>query len=88
MTTLPGQAYPVIMSMGTGWRQMGQGRGCWAVGTQLRGQELGFFPQNGVQRPGRLDSWLSNSLALLLPPGSSVLQDAPFPPRPLPSLSF
>lgn len=48
----------------------GAGTGVLGRGTQLRGQELGFFPQNGVQRPGKLDScWLSNSLELLLNPG-------------------
>lgn len=53
MTTLPGPAYPVIISMGTGWGQMGLGRGA-ANHTQLHGQELGFFPQKGVQQPRKL----------------------------------
>lgn len=44
MTTLPGRAYPVIISMGTGSGQRGLGQGVLGDHTQLRGQGPCFLP--------------------------------------------
>lgn len=51
MATEPGRAYPVIISMGTGWGQMGLEQGVLGNPTPLQGQELGFSPQTGTPQP-------------------------------------
>lgn len=90
MTTLPGRAYPVIISMGTGWGQMGWDRGCRGTVPSCRARAMLFPPERGCSSPrkfspGRLLLAFEFSRTIAYPgdlcsPGGSH-------PRPLPSQS-
>lgn len=91
MTTLPGWAYPVIISMGTGWGQMG-------LGQRGAGEPYPAAWARARLFPSKWEAAAQEIIPRWIPAGFRILwnyclsQGALSPgrshPRPLPSLSF